>query len=132
MSKAKTPLLALSLLAAVTAGGCTKEKTIVEDEQVPIACQLNALTAAERVREGELLEEHLASVLETRERDEGYSFRYGSDPGLFARVAELVSLEHRCCPFLDFRLEWMSKQDGPWLHITGGARVKPFVEATFR
>lgn len=100
-------------------------------EEVPIACRLDALTAAERGREAELLREHLASVVETRERHDGYAFRYSSDPALFARMAELVSLEHRCCPFLDFGLEWAGTEDAPWLRITGGARVKSFVSRTF-
>jgi hypothetical protein len=61
----------------------------------------------------------------------GVCFRYSSDPALFARIAELVSLEHRCCPFLDFRLEWKGAEDSPSLVITGGARLKPFVADTF-
>ncbi|AKU96229.1 hypothetical protein AKJ09_02893 [Labilithrix luteola] len=97
----------------------------------PIACSLNALTDAERHREGELLDLHLESIRERRERADGYSYRYPEDPGLFARMAELVGLEHRCCPFLDSRLEWAGAEATPWLHVTGGARVKPFVADTF-
>ncbi|MCW5831398.1 MAG: hypothetical protein KIS78_02940 [Labilithrix sp.] len=99
--------------------------------QLPIACSLNALTDQERRREGELLELHLDSIRERRERDDGYSYRYREDPALFAQIAELVGLEHRCCPFLDFRLEWAGAESTPRLHITGGARVKPFVAETF-
>lgn len=97
----------------------------------PIACSLSALSAQERHREGELLELHLASIRERRERADGYSYRYPEDPALFAQMAELVSLEHRCCPFLDFQLEWAGAEPAPWLHIVGGARVKPFVDETF-
>lgn len=46
-------------------------------------------------------------------------------------MAELVALEHRCCPFLDFELEWARADSAPWLHIRGGARVKDFVLETF-
>lgn len=102
-----------------------------EVSKSPIACRLDALTRSERARERELLEEHRAARLEIRERDDGYAFRYGSDPALFAHLAELVTLEHRCCPFLDFRLEWGGADDGPWLSVTGGARVKSFVAETF-
>ena len=103
----------------------------MDENQLPIACHLNALTPQERAREGELLREHLESIRETREREDGYSFRYPSDPALFARMAELVSLEHRCCPFLSFQLTWSGTEDTPWLHVTGTARVKPFVIGTF-
>lgn len=58
-------------------------------------------------------------------------------------LAELVALEHRCCPFLDFALEWPSGGE-PWLHIGrrggeggdggdggDGELVKDFVRRTF-
>lgn len=97
----------------------------------PIACRLDALTPAQRAREGELLEQHLAATLEVRERDDGFSFRYSADVPQFARLAEFVGLEHLCCPFLDFQLEWAGAEESPWLHVTGGARVKEFVQSTF-
>ena len=103
----------------------------MNEKESPIACRLDALTPPERAREGALLREHLASVRETREREDGYSFRYPSDPALFQRMAELVTLEHRCCPFLDFQLEWSGAEDAPWLHVTGGARAKSFVADAF-
>lgn len=99
--------------------------------ETPIACVMNSLTPEERRREGELLELHLDSIRERRERPDGYSFRYSEDPALFSKIAELVSLEHRCCPFLDFQLQWAGAEPAPWLHVTGGVRVKPFVADTF-
>lgn len=111
--------------------GCPQEEEAATHPEVPIACRLDALSEAEREREGELLQEHLAAIRETRERDDGYSFRYPTDGAFFSRMAELVSLEHRCCPFLDFALEWKGTDDSPWLHVTGGSRIKTFVAGTF-
>jgi hypothetical protein len=129
MPRAKTP--AALLLAALLLTSCAKNGAPVDEKEIPIACRLNSLTPQERAREGELLREHVTSIRETRERDDGYSFRYPSDPALFPRMAELVTLEHRCCPFLNFRLDWSGNDDAPWLHVTGGARVKSFVADTF-
>jgi hypothetical protein len=103
----------------------------VEPNQIPIACVLGALTPQQQAREAELLRELLAAIQETKEREDGYSFRYPSNLALFPRIAELVSLEHRCCPFLNFQLEWIGTHDSPWLHVTGGARVKSFILDTF-
>lgn len=100
-------------------------------EEVPIACVLDALDAEGRAREGVLLQEHLGAVQEVRENDDGFSFRYPSDPALFSHMAEFVALEHRCCPFLDFKLEWAAGNSEPWLHVGGGERVKSFVADTF-
>ncbi len=123
-----------AVLLVATTTSCAKNGVTMEEttkNQLPVACALSALTPEERTREGELLEEHLASIRERRERPDGYSYRYPNDAALFSRMAELVSLEHRCCPFLDFRLEWAGAEETPWLHILGGARVKPFVAETF-
>ncbi len=98
---------------------------------IPIACVLSALSPEQRARESVLLKEHLASVQEVKERDDGYAYRYAPDMALFGRLAELVTLEHRCCPFLDFRLEWLRGSSSPWLQVTGGARIKGFVNDTF-
>jgi hypothetical protein len=57
--------------------------------------------------------------------------RYDPDMSLFGRMAELVAVEHRCCPFLDFQLQWGPATSDPWLHVSGGARVKELVVETF-
>ncbi len=96
-----------------------------------IVCRLGVFTPEERAREGELLQQQRGAALEVRERSDGYSFRYPSDPAFFVRMAELVTLEHRCCPFLDFRIEWSGAEEHPWLHITGSAQAKAFLAETF-
>lgn len=123
-------LAALALLSACRDAGAPSGSTSAQDT-IPVACRLGALSASERAREHELLGEHLRSVVEVREQAGGYSFRYPSDALLFARMAELVALEHRCCPFLGFSLEWPGADATPWMNITGGERVKQFVAATF-
>jgi hypothetical protein len=102
-----------------------------ERDQIPVACVLTALSPDQRKRESILLGEHRAARQETRERSDGYSYRYPPDIDLFVRIAELVALEHRCCPFLDFQLEWQGGEAAPWLHVTGGDRAKEFVSQTF-
>jgi hypothetical protein len=123
----------LLLLGMLGAASCTRKdggSTTMTTDAAPIACRLNALTKEERHREGELLQEHLGAVRETRELPDGYAYRFDSNDGLFRRLAELVTLEHRCCPFLTFRLEWTGDGD-PWLHVTGGPGAKEFVRSTF-
>lgn len=120
-------LYALGATAACNSG----RPEMTTTDLPPIACRLDALSPAQRAREGELLQQHLAVTLEVRERDDGFSFRYPADVAQFALLAEFVGLEHLCCPFLDFRLEWAGAEENPWLHITGGTRVKEFVKSTF-
>lgn len=122
----------LGIAMVLVAAACAqKEPTMDPNDTIPIACVLTGLTPEQRDREGVLLHEHLASVQEVREREDGFAFRYPPDAALFARMAELVTLEHRCCPFLVFQLEWGRGDAAPWLTVTGGARVKDFVSDTF-
>jgi hypothetical protein len=124
--------VAATIIALCAACGHEGKETAMEpNDEIPIACVLSALTPAQREREGVLLEEHLTSVREVKERDDGYSFRYDPEVSLFGRMAELVALEHRCCPFLEFQLQWGRATSDPWLHVRGGARVKDFVRETF-
>jgi hypothetical protein len=119
------------LVAGLVLAACTKkEPDMNAKSDIPIACVLSALTPEQRAREATLLKEHFASVKEVRESANGYSFRYAPDVGLFARIAELVGLEHRCCPFLDLELEWSRGDSAPWLHVTGGAGAKQFVASS--
>ena len=96
----------------------------------PIACRLDALTATERAREGELLHAQMGAVEEVRELPDGYAYRFAASDGLFRQTAERITLEHRCCPFLSFSLEWAG-DSVPWLHVTGRDGAKEFLEATF-
>src|SRR4051812_16879585 len=75
-------LAVLLFIAAYPLFSCTKSGVTMDENDAPIACRPNALTPQERAHEGELLREHLASIRETREREDGYSFRYPSDPAL--------------------------------------------------
>jgi hypothetical protein len=124
--------VAAAIVALRTACGHEAKETAMDpNDEIPIACVLTALTKDQREREGVLLKEHLMSVREVNERDDGYSFRYDPDMSLFGHMAELVALEHRCCPFLEFQLQWARAASDPWLHVRGGARVKQFVRETF-
>jgi hypothetical protein len=94
----------------------------------PIACHLNALDREQRRRHQSLTAQLRAAVQETRELPDGYSFRLPSDEATIQRTAEWITLERRCCPFIDFGLE-AGREGGPlWLSLTGREGVKPFLK----
>ena len=47
------------------------------------------------------------------------------------RIAEWIGLERACCPFLRFALDVEPNIGAVWLRLTGTARVKEFIGATF-
>lgn len=119
------------------AGGCAKTDVgapaAQDDPEISIACRLDALTKEDRAREAVLLAEHFAQLQTTREDVDGFVFRYTTTPTSTSHLAELVTLEHRCCPFLRFELAWPagSHEGGPELRISGGPKVKEFIADVF-
>jgi hypothetical protein len=99
-----------------------------EDKQrPPLACNLGAMTAAQRARHrvlGEALREEVQEILEL---PDGFTFRL--PPEAWSTAAEFVLLEKLCCPFVRFQLE-MSEDGGPLrLALTGREGVKEFLRA---
>jgi hypothetical protein len=97
---------------------------------IPMACNLAALSATERVRRSTLakrLGDHRQMVIET---ETGYAVRLPDDPSAYDEAFELALLERRCCPFLRLELT-MEPNDGPvWLTLSGGPGVKALLAAS--
>jgi len=90
-----------------------------------LTCRLDNLEGPQTLRYHEL-RRAMKGASETRELPDGYAVRFPSDPTLFVKVAEWITLERLCCPFLDFGLDW-SERDGVLLKLTGGSGVKTFL-----
>ena len=97
----------------------------------PIACDVAGLDAEQRSRRRELFATVRSLFEEVREMPEGYEFRLPASASHILTVAEFISLERVCCPFLDFTLE-VEREGGPlWLRLTGREGVKEFLETLF-
>ena len=96
----------------------------------PFACNLGALTIAERARHFIQLGPMLRSMKSgVRELKNGYEFRFPSDPKTIALLAEWIAQEHLCCPFFEIELR-LEPEGGPaWMRLTGREGTKQFIEA---
>jgi hypothetical protein len=96
---------------------------------IPVACQLGAFTPEEQERHSELMQT-LAPLLQSpRELENGYAFPLAATPEQFVAVAEWITLERKCCPFLQFDLTWLPQTNTSELRLTGGPGVKEFIAA---
>jgi hypothetical protein len=96
----------------------------------PIACRLNALTPTERDRSRRLRAEFIEHITEVKGMTDGFDLTYDGDPQTFQTVAEWITLERRCCPFLNFTLSWpRGEGTHPTLSLTGPKGTKEFLEA---
>jgi hypothetical protein len=116
-------------LAGLSAhAGAAPPERAAEAAAGPISCRLNALTPAERDRSRRLRTEFIEHITEVKGMADGFDLTYDGDPKTFATVAEWITLERRCCPFLNFTLSW-SRGEGthPTLSLTGPKGTKEFL-----
>ena len=99
------------------------------DPDGPIACRLDAFGPRERKRHAALSRELRARVQAVEELPRGLAFRFAEDPDFSRRLVEWVSLERRCCPFLEFELQLGEGDEPLVLRLTGGEGVKGFLAA---
>ena len=97
--------------------------------EVPLACDLSALTEEQWERHRELYRRLRADVKEVRELEDGYAFRHSADGEVLLDIAQFVAKERLCCPFFEFGIS-VGRGGGPvWLRISGEREVKRVLEA---
>jgi hypothetical protein len=92
-------------------------------------CDLTAMNAEQRARYRDVTQQIRAAMPVIEELANGYALRFGMDSSLCLIVAEFMTLERLCCPFLDLTLE-VAREGGPMqLKLTGSEGVKQFLRA---
>jgi len=98
-------------------------------ESRPIACDMTALTPNERSRYDALRSRISASVHETRSTNTSFRLRLDESVSL-PEIAEWISMEHRCCPFLNIAV--VLQPDGTrWVELGGSVPIKEFLRDEF-
>lgn len=95
------------------------------------ACDLTAIPATVRPRYRALIEQVRKAIRGRRELPDGYTFQLDSESVTLPEVAEWMSMERLCCPFLMLHMTASGRQTGWLLTVTGPAGVKPILEAVF-
>ena len=92
--------------------------------EIPIACDLGAISASDRPRYDELRRMVGAAVVGQRDLPDGVAIQIATERMALAQLAEWISFERKCCPFLEFRIDVAPKSGPVWLSLTGGPGVK--------
>ena len=101
----------------------------MNDLSLPVACSLTERELQER--RSSVLAKVKGAVVEVRELKDGYAYRFPSDEAQIAELAELINLEHQCCPFLRFTMI-VEPGSGPiWLELSGPEGTKDFLATLF-
>jgi len=91
-------------------------------------CNLGVFSPEELARHHELVEKLAPRVVEHRELADGYAFRL---PGDFRETGELIDGTRRCCPTLNYVIEFAPKSGPTWLRVTGSDSAKSFIREEF-
>ena len=91
-----------------------------------LACDMRAMTKAQRAEHARLTRELFAAVQERKELPNGYAFQLA--PGRWLEAAHWADLERRCCPFFAFELSAAADGGALWLRVTGETGVKAFMK----
>lgn len=98
-------------------------------DTIPVACFLTDQEL--QARRKNYLDKAADSLIESAELSDGRVFRFPLTPEMLRDLAEIIDLERRCCPFLNFRLTVEAGAAVVALELTGGAGTKDAIEALF-
>ena len=111
---------------------CVGMCTAAQKDSTPVfACNLKAITAADRPRYHELVKRIRLALRDRSEVANGYTFKLDSKAVTLPETAEWISMERLCCPFLTLHLSVSGNQPHWILTLTGPEGAKPLIEAEF-
>ncbi|MCU1232459.1 MAG: hypothetical protein JWP63_426 [Candidatus Solibacter sp.] len=94
--------------------------------EVPIACNLNALTPPQRQTLKSFSDRASHAVIDSRDLPDGYGFRFDSTQLSLTDVAAGVDLWRKCCPFYEFEIQLRGEGGSLWLNLRGRKGVKEY------
>ncbi len=100
-------------------------------ERTPLVCDLTGLSDAEQRRRDELIDRLRPAIVKMHDRSSGFGISFDPDTSLLL-LAELIGLERRCCPFLQFELVVPEAHGPVRLEVAGRDGVKEFLIAELR
>ncbi|WP_261132069.1 hypothetical protein [Bacillus sp. Marseille-Q3570] len=102
-----------------------------DQNKTNIACNLSTISSGERAHYHKLRKES-GSYLSVEETLDGYTFCYPNRDELLINIAEWISYENKCCPFIHFSLQVSGESETITVELTGNETVKNLIKEEFR
>lgn len=112
--------------ACKTNCGCKSDNS----SDLPIACDLTAISKEKRGEHIERAKKLFASFMEVQELTDGFAFRVPPDSDSIIQAVTFIVTERLCCPFFTFNLQMKDNGESVWLSLTGGESVKQYLRDT--
>lgn len=101
----------------------------METDNLPVACSLTDSEIQERRKE--VLLQAKAAMIGMKETESGFLYEFASSSERITALANLIALEHQCCPFLSFRLTVEPWEAPISLELSGPPGTKEFLVRLF-
>ncbi len=99
-------------------------------EAIPVACYLTDKQL--QARRKNYLDKAAESLIDSAELSDGFVYRFPLARSTLQNLAEIIDLERKCCPFLNFRLTLESGNDFVSLELMGAEGTKEIVRSLFK
>ena len=96
-----------------------------------LVCNIGVFTAAQRDSHVENTMQLMQVVQSIQEVENGYQFTFSGETELIAKIAEFISNESLCCPFLNFTLKVNSDSEPISLSLAGPVGTQEFLRLEF-
>jgi hypothetical protein len=97
--------------------------------EIPVACYLTDKQL--QARRKNYLDKAAESLIDSAELSDGFVFHFPLSESILRDLAEIIYLERKCCPFLNFRLALNAGDDFVSLELTGGEGTKEIIKSLF-
>ena len=97
----------------------------------PLACDMSVFTPTERDLHVRTTRELFQSLQAIRDAESGYEFSFPNSSGIIVTMAEFISKERLCCPFLKFTLKVPPGTEPITLLLTGPEGTQEFLRLEF-
>ena len=98
---------------------------------IPLACDMNVFTPAESEQHIQITRELFASVQGIRDVEHGFEFSLPNGTSSIVKLADFISNERKCCPFLEFTLKIPPEDVAIALTLTGPEGTQEFLREEF-
>jgi len=100
-------------------------------QSIPLACNMNVFTPAERESHIQTATQLFQIVRYIQAVERGYEFIFPGTPETIIKLAEFISKERLCCPFLEFTLKMVPNYETTSLLLTGPKGTQEFLREEF-
>jgi hypothetical protein len=97
----------------------------------PLACNMDVFTPVQRENHIQTTIQLIQGLQSVEELKDGYTFLFPNETEFISKIADFISNERLCCPFLEFNLNVSSNNEPISLSLTGPEGTQEFLQAEF-